>query len=172
MPGWEKSPLVQLLNHKGQGAHYWASPPMSFHCCHPPPWSAGLQTKGTFDTVKSIHGMPWFHYTLFQLKVIRNATLNCTFPEWRRKSDTRRQRETIWKTLFDSVYQFPSTGRSHPFCQEASDLVSSVRMQECLLQKYQKCVDGKESRAADGTSWGYHRQRTGRLSRLIRGVRK
>lgn len=51
MPGWEKSPSVLLLNHKGQGAHYQASPPMYVHCCHQSPWNAKLQTKGISDLI-------------------------------------------------------------------------------------------------------------------------
>lgn len=51
MPGWEKSPLVLLLNHKGQGAHYQASPAMYFPCCHQSPWNAKLQTKSISDLI-------------------------------------------------------------------------------------------------------------------------
>ena len=117
--------------------------------------------------------MPWFYCTLSQLKVIRNATLNCTFPGWRRKSGTRWQRNHL-KNLF---WQHISIARDR---EEASIWSESIRPCGSSLDvagapgsfKSIRNVSMEKSRAADGRSPACHLQRTARLVMLIRGVKK
>lgn len=100
----ETPPSALLLHSKGQEAHSWAGPQRNFTVVTRPLRTHSCKQKTSLTLLRVFMGCS-DSITLFQ-----NATLNCSFPEWTKKADTRWQRETSWKMLSDKCVSIPRHG--------------------------------------------------------------